>query len=220
MMTAVGDSDLAALAAYVPQVVAGDGSAWQELVTKLEPLLIQFLRRNRTLGPMRHNVDDRRAVMVKVLERLKKEDYRGLRLFQLWAEANPEKDFGDWIRIVTVNMARDYVSSRLGFAQRAGDQESPNKRMLHTLASLLVGVDQRLAFRPSMTNVHLARELLEYAARALDPLQLRALRRWMDGASFDELAAELRLAAPQDAHKLVRAALARLRRHFGDQADE
>jgi len=221
MMTALGDSDLAALAGYVPHVVAGDGSAWKELVTKLEPLLIQFLRRGRTLGPMRHNVDDCRAVMIKVLERLKKDDYRGLRLFQPWAHANPGKDFGDWIRIVTVNIARDHVSSRLGFAERTGDEASPNKRMLTTFASLLVGDDdQRLAFRPLMTNEQLARELLEYAARNLDPIQLQALRRWMDGASFDELAAELGLAAPRDADKLVRAALARLRRHFGDQTND
>jgi hypothetical protein len=41
----------------------------------------------------------------------------------------------------------------------------------------------------------------------------------MDGASFDEIAGELGLAAPRDADKLVRAALARLRRHFGGRAD-
>jgi hypothetical protein len=221
MMTALGDSDLATLATYVPRVVGGDGSAWKEFVAQLEPLLVQLLRRSRTLGPMRHNLDDCRAVMIKVLERLKKDDYRGLRLFQPWADANPGKDFGDWIRIVTVNMARDHVSSRLGDAQRSDDEVPRNKRMLNTLASLLPGDDDhRLAYRPLMTHTQLARELLEYAARALDPTQFWALRRWMDGASFDELAVELGLAAPRDAHKLVRAALARLRRHFGEQADE
>ena len=170
MMAALGDSDLAALAVYVPHVVRGDVSAWKELVTRLEPLLIQFLRRNRTLGPLRHNVDDCRAVLINVLARLQKDDYRGLRLFQPWVDANPGKDFGDWIRIVTVNMARDHVSSRLGHAEREGDEASPNKRMLNTLATAFAGDDdQRLAFRPLMTNEQLARELLEYAARALDP---------------------------------------------------
>jgi len=223
MMTAMGDSDLAALAANVPRVVGGDASAWNELVVRLEPLLLQLLRRGRTLGPMRHNVDDCRAVMISVLERLSKNDFRGLRLFQPWADANPGKDFGDWIRIVTVNIARDHVSARLGGAARAGsDDEAPlNKRMLNTLASLLPGDDDyRLAFRPSMTNVQLARELLEYAARSLESTQLHALRRWMDGASFDELAGELGLANPRDADKLVRAALARLRRHFGGRAND
>ena len=223
MMIAMGDSDLATLAAYVPRVVGGDASAWNELAVRLEPLLLQLLRRSRTLGPMRHNVDDCRAVMISVLERLSKNDFRSLRLFQPWADANPGKDFGDWIRIVTVNIARDHVSGRLGGAAGAGsdDEARLNKRMLHTLASLLPGDDDhRLAFRPSMTNVQLARELLEYAARSLESTQLHALRRWMDGASFDEVAGELGLATPRDADKLVRAALARLRRHFGGRAND
>jgi hypothetical protein len=93
--------------------------------------------------------------------------------------------------------------------------------MLNTLASLLPrDDDHRLAFRPSMTNVQLARELLEYAARSLESTQLHALRRWMAGASFDELAGELGLANPRDADKLVRAALARLRRHFGGRSND
>src|SRR5213595_3860578 len=131
MMIAMGDSDLATLAANVPRVVSGDASAWNELVVRLEPLLLQLLRRSRTLGPMRHNVDDCRAVMISVLERLSKNDFRGLRLFQPWADANPGKDFGDWIRIVTVNLARDHVSSRLGAAERADDEPPRNKRMLN-----------------------------------------------------------------------------------------
>jgi DNA-directed RNA polymerase specialized sigma24 family protein len=221
MIPGLGDSGLAALAGYVPRVVGGDDAAWKELVAQLEPHLIALLRRGRTLGPLRHNVDDCRAVMINVLERLKKDDYRGLRLFQPWVAANPGKDFGDWIRIVTVNLARDHVSSRLGAAERADDEPPRNKRMLNTLASLLpADDDHRLAFRPLMTNKQLARELMEYAARALDRVQLRALTLWIEGASFEELAAELDLPRPQDATRLVRAALARLRRHFGDQADD
>jgi hypothetical protein len=217
MIQTLEDSGLAALAGFLPRVVGGDDAAWQELVVELEPHLIALLRASRTLGPMRHNIDDCRAVMISVLERLKKENYRGLRLFPPWAAANPGKDFGDWIRIVTVNMARDHVSSRLG--EHA--EGAPNKRMLNTLASLLPGDDdQRLGFRPLITNDQLARELMEYAARTLDPVQLRALHLWIEGASFDEIAAELHLARPQEATKLVRAALARLRRQFGDQLDD
>jgi hypothetical protein len=50
MMIAVGDSDLAALAAYVPRVVRGDGAAWQQLVVELEPRLMQLLRRSAPSG--------------------------------------------------------------------------------------------------------------------------------------------------------------------------
>ena len=218
-MTTLGASEFAGLTEYVPRVVGGDPSSWQELVKRLEPLLLQLLRRSRTLGPLRRSIDDCRAVMISVFERLQRDDYRGLRLFQPWVDANPGKDFGDWIRIVTTNIARDHMSSRLGDAARGTDE--PNKRMLNTLASMLPdGDDHRLAFRPSMTHVQLARELLEYAERHLDPAQFLAMRRWIDGASFDEIAAELGLATPRDADKLVRAALAKLRRHFGEQTDE
>jgi len=221
MISELGDSGLAALAGYVPRVVLGDDAAWQQLAGELEPHLIALLRRSRTLGPMRHNVDDCRAVMTSVLERLKKDDYRGLRLFQPWIAANPGKDFGDWIRIVTVNLARDHVSSRLGDAERAEGEPPRNKRLLNTLASLLpVDDDHRLAFRPLMTTDQLARELMEYAARTLDPVQLRALTLWIEGASFDEVAAELELPRAQDATKMVRAALARMRRHFGDDVND
>jgi DNA-directed RNA polymerase specialized sigma24 family protein len=220
-MLTLTDSDLASLEGYVPRVVAGDTSAWHELVARLEPRLLQLLRRSRALGPLRRNLDDCRAVMINVLERLQRDDFRGLRLFAPWAAANPGKDFGDWLRIVTINIARDHVSSRLGVAGRGSDKPQLNKRMLNTLASLLpADDDHRLAFRPLMTNEQLARELLEYAARSLDRAQALALRRWLEGASFDELAVELGLATPRDADKLVRAALAKLRRHFGEQADE
>ena len=74
MMTALGNLDPATLATYVPRVVGGDDSAWKEFIAELAPLLIQLLRRSRTLGPMRHNLDDCRAVMIKVLERLKKDE--------------------------------------------------------------------------------------------------------------------------------------------------
>ena len=188
MMTTLVNSDLASLAGYVPRVVGGESSAWPELVAQLEPLLIKLLRRSRALGPLRHNLDDCRAVMSNVLERLQKDNYRGLRLFQPWADANPGKSFGDWIRIVTINIARDHVSSRLD-AERAA-------------------------------HMHFARARLEHAARSLEPAQFLALRRWLDGASSDELATELELETPRDADKLVRAALASLRMHLGARAHE
>jgi DNA-directed RNA polymerase specialized sigma24 family protein len=213
MLIALNDSELATLAAYVPDVIGGDESAWQALAGRLEPLLLQLLRRSRILGPMRHSVDDCRMVMTNVLERLKKDEFRGLRLFQPWSDANPRKSFGDWIRIMTANLARDHVSSRLGGGL--------NKRLVNTLASLLpADDDHRLAFRPAMTDAQLARELLDYAARCLDAIRLQALRRWLEGASLEEIASELGLPTARDGDKLVRAALAKLRRHFGDQAHD
>src|SRR5262249_36498951 len=144
MLIALDDSELSSLAAFVPDVIAGDEIAWQELAARLEPQLLKLLGRSRILGPMRHSVDDCRAAMTNVLTRLNKDALRGLRLSPPWIDANPKKTFGDWIRIVTANMARDHVSSRLG---------GGNKRLVNTLASLLpADDDNRLAFRPAMTD--------------------------------------------------------------------
>jgi hypothetical protein len=41
---------------------------------------------------------------------------------------------------------------------------------------------------------------------------------WLEGSSFDELAAELHLADVRAADKLLRSALAKLRRQFGSQS--
>lgn len=198
----IADTDLAALAKYVPRIVGGDPAAWTELAARLELHLLPLLRRSRTLGALRHSIDDCRAVMLRVLEQLSKDGYRGLRLFQRWADANPQRDFGCWIRIVTANIARDHASALFGGAASLSPADD----------------DHPLALRPPMTNVQLAREFLEYAGQLLDHTQLHALRRWMDGVRLAEIAGELGLAAPRDAGALVRAALETLRRHLGGRA--
>jgi hypothetical protein len=66
-----------------------------------------------------------------------------------------------------------------------------------------------------MTNRGTALELLRYAAGAVPEPQLAALELWTEGASYDDIARELELAAGADgAEKLVRAAIERLRRRF------
>jgi hypothetical protein len=55
------------------------------------------------MGALRESEDECRAVAVKVLSRLEKNDFRALRLVAPWLAAHPDKDLGDWIRIVAVN---------------------------------------------------------------------------------------------------------------------
>lgn len=192
MMIMFGNSDLASLAADVPQVIEGDATAWDEFVFQAEPQLILLLRRSRTLGPLRHNIDACRAVMISVLERISNDNFRGLRLWVQWANSHPGKDFGDWLRLLTMNVARDHMVQLLD-------------------AMLPTDDDDRLSMTTSMS-----RELREYAALWLESAQLHALHRWIDGASLGQITDELRL----DADTLVRAALARLRRHFRATTDQ
>jgi len=195
MIITLGDSDLASLAADIPQVIEGDVAAWDEFVFHAEPQLLLLLRRSRTLGPLRHNIDACRAVMISVLERISNDNFHGLRLWVQWANAHPGKDFGDWIRILTMDVARDHMIQMLD-------------------AMLPTDDDDRLSI-----TLRMSRELCEYAALWLESTQLHALHRWIGGASLDQIARELRLATALDADKLVRAALARLRRHFAVRND-
>jgi hypothetical protein len=64
-----------------------------------------------------------------------------------------------------------------------------------------------------MTAAQTARQLLEFARSHLPVAQLEALTRWLDGGSFEDIEDECGL-SPNEARKLVRAAVAVLRRRF------
>jgi hypothetical protein len=187
--------DVPRLGQLLSRVLEGDPAAWQGFVASLEPELRQLLRRSRVMGALRESEDECRAVAVKVLSRLEKNDFRALRLVAPWLAAHPDKDLGDWIRIVAVNRARDHVAAR-------------------SIAETLRSLTSRVGARPAFTDGAQARQVLEYAEGALTLAQLRALRLWIEGAGFDEVAAQLALPDGRAADKLVRAALARLRRRF------
>jgi hypothetical protein len=59
------------------------------------------------------------------------------------------------------------------------------------------------------------RQLLEFACARLPPDQYRALVLWIEDATFAEIDAAIAGAAEGEGQRLVRAAVATLRRHFG-----
>jgi hypothetical protein len=59
-----------------------------------------------------------------------------------------------------------------------------------------------------------ARQILRYASGVCSDPQRRALEMWSEQASCEDIARELALPGPDDAERLVRAAVERLRRHF------
>lgn len=113
MVIMLGASHLAALATDVPKVIRGDVGAWSEFLVRLEPQLFLLLRRSRAFRPLRHDMEECRAVMFTVLQWLSTDNFGGLRMWAPWATSHPGRNFGDWIQIVTDNLAREHVSSRL-----------------------------------------------------------------------------------------------------------
>lgn len=203
--------------ALVQRVAAGDDASWGVFVQTIAPFIEQVTQSSRHMGPLRSSMDDRRNVLTETLAKLRSGDFRALRTFADWARENPGKDFEDWLAIVVTNQIRSYVRTKLGGDRdrdRGDDGEPHNKRLLHTLATLLPDDHRELAHRPAITDANLARQLVEHAERNLPADQLAALRLWLMGAGFAEIAADCHLADAATAERLVRAALARLRRHL------
>jgi DNA-directed RNA polymerase specialized sigma24 family protein len=73
--------------------------------------------------------------------------------------------------------------------------------------------------RPPVTAQETARELLEFACEHLEPDQTQALDLWLQGASFEDLASA-QSSSPEAARRVLRAAIARLRRQFGTPYSE
>jgi len=110
---------------------------------------------------------------------------------------------------VTRRVAIDYLRAHDEYlAGRGGPSDSRPAWAHHTTASdLKVG-----GRRPPMTSRGTARELFELAAHHLTADQRVALDLWLRGEDHAEIAAALGLPDRRDSEKLVRAALARLRR--------
>jgi hypothetical protein len=90
------------------------------------------------------------------------------------------------------------------------------KRLLNDLAQSL---PLELGARPPMTDAQTARQLLEFARTRLPTKQLVALEGWLQGASYEALSEQLSLAGADEAKRLIRAAVAVIRRQFGADGD-
>jgi DNA-directed RNA polymerase specialized sigma24 family protein len=192
------------------RAASGDATASRSLVEHLWPVWVEMVRGSRSLGELGRSEDHVHDVVAKLVEKIGRADGRGLRLYAPWREKNPEKTFEDWIRIVTKNAIRDHLRKQIG-PRRPGPNEPSLKRLLNEFASSPLLDD--LGVRPPLTAAQTARELAEFARTRLPTDQFRLLGAWLEGASFEDMAKET-ATTPEDARKLVRAAIATLRRHF------
>lgn len=197
----------------VPRASQGDARAARKLVEHLWPVWLGLVRRSRTMAAFAKSDDHVHNVATRMLEKIGRADGRGLRLYGPWREAHRDKTFEDWIRIVTANTVRDYVREQLG---DTADRSQPSaKRLLNEFAAS--PLPEQLGYRPPITAAQTARQLAEFAATRLPEGQVQALRLWLQGSAFEEIDERLQAPAGQG-RKLVRAAVAALRRHFAPVA--
>jgi DNA-directed RNA polymerase specialized sigma24 family protein len=205
--------DVARCEALVARAAQGDVAAWQDLVAELWPTWSRQIRGSRTMGSLARSDDHVHDVLARVVEKLGHADGRGLKLYQPWRDRHPDRTLEDWMHIVVANAIRDQVRSTLGDTRAPGAADEPSiKRILNEFASS--PVLHELGFRPPMTAAQTAREMLEFARTRLPGDQFLALLIWIDGASFDEMDEQLPASRQGQGQRLVRAAVATLRRHF------
>lgn len=196
--------------------VRGDPSARSELGSYLWTHWLQILRGCKSLGVYASSDDDVLDVATQLFEKIVMNDGQSLKLYERWQLEHPQQDFGDWMRIVVANAARDHVRRKLG--ARDGAQELPSrKRLLNEFGLAPSRVDD--GFRPPYTEEQTVRQLLEFAQARLPVGHVAALSSWLSGADFDEIDQALGLAAGQG-RRLLRAAIAVLRRQFHAEPSE
>jgi DNA-directed RNA polymerase specialized sigma24 family protein len=206
--------------ALVARACAGDEEVWKELLLHLWPHLQAIVRGSRALGGMARNEDHVHDVLTALVDKLGTDGGRAITRYPAWKVENPTKTFSDWIRIVASFTVNDYVRAALGrrrAASSSGEDPLPSiKRLLNEFATAPANEELYGQSRPPFTAAQTARQLLEFAEATLAPAPRRALALWLDGASFEEIGADLSV-DDAEARKLVRASVATLRRRFAAQ---
>jgi DNA-directed RNA polymerase specialized sigma24 family protein len=196
--------------ALVEEVVAGDEAAWRRLWSALEPRLAAVLRRPSFLGRISDSEDDCRSVVVDVMERLRAGDFRRLRMYLEARKAQPGLSFVAWVLVVAKRAGIDYMRKHGDYVDRRREDGASTPGAWRVVETLLVH-SRAHGERPPVTDLAAAHEILEQA-RHLPERQQGALKGWLEGKTFDEIAADQQLPGAREAEKAVRAALERLRR--------
>jgi DNA-directed RNA polymerase specialized sigma24 family protein len=203
------------LEALLRKVIDGDARAWHELWDAVQPTLWAITGKWQITGPLSQRDDDRRNIVVDVMQRLRVDGFRRLRSYLASLEAAPAAragSFKTWLATVTARTAIDYVRAHPEYRDARGRDDASEGADRWVRIVPLAGEPVQPAADP--TKVATAAVLLERARAELRPEQLSALYLWLQGDDHVEIAARLGLGSPREADRLVRAALKRLRDRY------
>jgi hypothetical protein len=211
------DRPILAAEPLAARVAAGEEGAFRGLMAALWEPCVGLVGKSPAMRALSASEDDQREVATRVMAKLERDGGHALRLYAEWHERHPDKDFADWFKITVANVIRDFARERRGSDQRRLPGELSKKRLLNDFAKSLPLDD--MGRRPPLTDAQTARQLLEFARERLPSEQLAALESWLQGADYGAIASSRGLEDAAQAKKLVRAAVAVLRRHFGDGSE-
>lgn len=208
----------------VRRVVGGDAAAWQTLWVAVEPTVWAITGKWQLTGPLARRDDERRDIVVKVMERLREDGFRRLKAYLASIDASSSGSLRTWLATVTARTAIDHVRAHAEYTDVR--RTSPAARDAETteVRSRWVPIVPMPDAEPASaaadpTEIMTAAHLLERARGELRSDQLEALYLWLQGHDHSEIADRLELAGSRDAERLVRAALKRLRDRYGAPAE-
>jgi len=195
---------------------AGSGEARQRLVEQLWPYWLNRVRTRKSMRVLSQVDDHVHNVVARLVQKLLAP--ATLESYARWRAVQPDARFMQWLNQVTDNEATDYVRSVAGRARPdAPTDEGPSAKLLlneFATSPLL----EELGIRPRNTALQTAHELLEFARHRLPSDQLNAVTSWLQGDTDEEIAVALGVGV-DIARALRRAAVARLRREFGEGSE-
>ena len=199
--------------ALVLRASGGDQEAWQSLWRRLDPALHGLVRSFR-LGRISRDDDERRAVIVDVMAKLRGDGFRRLKLFADAQARDPGLSLLPWLKVVVRRTAIDRMRAHPGFVRRPEGADARGAGGRWNDAQSLPPASQLPGARPTVTRDSTAREVLAHAQHMLPERQFQALALKLSGEPVSAIARTMALSGPGEAERLVRAALERLRRRF------
>lgn len=200
----------------VRRTLDGEPRAWGAFWLEVDPTIETIAGRFRASGLLASREDERRAVVVRVMEHLRDREFALLRNFHAVLQRR-DGSFRAWLAVVTrrtaLNHARDH-------AENIALAESPTHRRWVELLPLPdeIGADVPFSTRAVRTAEVLRIEA--YVEENIPPKPRQALRLWLMGYSRAEIANALGLEKAKDADILVRTTLMHLRRRFSGPDDD
>ncbi len=215
-------------------VVQGDRVAWFQLAMLIEDWVSTRVPRHFRMrkAKLADSEDDVRDVLLEVIERVQRDDFRALRQYlEQKLEAVPDvredtsekapRSFAGWLHGLVDYAIRDHVRNRYGrVSERPPSDDDPEPTISRRdLGSWAVHPQKPVSgvfgeANPALTSMLTARAILRYAEQEFAPRELSVFRRYLEQASFDELAAEFAFASKQEAEAEVRKLKERLRARF------
>jgi hypothetical protein len=191
----------------VDGTLGGSVDAWQALWLAVEPLLWDLTARFRLTSRLCRSEEDRRNIVLGVMERLHADDFRRLRRFRASLDESGDRrggGFEPWLATMAARAAVSYLRAHPEYA-RGADHGRSRWVELEPMPTDLEDA------RADPARDVAASSLLAEARRILRQDQLEALLLWLSGRDHAEMAQGLGLDGEAAADRLVRSALKRLR---------